>query len=80
MMPAFYHCPRCQSFKVKEQEKTIFCPECELTFDKKFLQILKDEDILANEELEGVIDVFIEDGDDNDVDNDNDGNDLRLIP
>ncbi|MHA1625893.1 MAG: hypothetical protein ACTSXN_08735 [Promethearchaeota archaeon] len=51
MMPTYYHCPRCQSFQVKERERSVFCPKCELNFDKKFLQILEDEDILANEEL-----------------------------
>ncbi|MHA1671631.1 MAG: hypothetical protein ACTSV5_13815 [Promethearchaeota archaeon] len=72
MMPIYYHCPCCQSFQVKEREKSIFCPICKLNFDKKFLQILKDEDILANEELKGIIDVFADDNDDN--------GDLTLIP
>ncbi len=72
MMPTYYHCPRCQSFQVKEHNKSVFCFSCKLTFDKKFLNILEDEDILANEELEGIVDVFTEDKDDTD--------DLTLIP
>lgn len=68
----YYHCPRCQSFMVKERENTIYCFRCELTFDKKFLKILDDEDILANEELKGVIDAFLGDSDE--------PRDLRLVP
>ena len=64
LMPAQHHCPRCQSFLVKELERSIYCPACELTFDKKFLRVLRDEDILANEELEGIIDVVSEGGKD----------------
>ncbi len=71
-MPTHYHCPRCMSFQVKEQDRSIFCPRCKLNFDKKFLDLLEDEDILANEELNGIIDLFIEDTDDI--------NDLSLVP
>ena len=77
-MPTYYHCPRCQSFQVKERERSVFCPRCELNFDKKFLQILEDEDILANEELEGIIEVFAEDTDESD--DIEDADDLSLIP
>jgi len=72
MVPTYYHCPRCQSFEVKVHKTNVFCSSCKLTFDKKFLKILEDEDILANEELEGIVDVFTEDKDDTD--------DLTLIP
>jgi len=71
-VPPYYHCPRCQSFRVKEDGKSVFCPKCELTFDKKLLKILDDEDILANEELEGIVDIFL--GDSGDI------GDLKLIP
>jgi len=72
MMPTYYHCPRCQSFQLKIRDTSVFCSSCKLTFDKKSLKILKDEDILANEELKGIIDVFAEDKEDAD--------DLTLIP
>ena len=72
MMPTLYHCPRCQTFQVKERQRTIYCFKCELTFDKKFLKLLSDEDILSNEELEGFIEIFLEDPDD--------ASDMRLIP
>lgn len=50
-----YHCPRCQSSRVHEELSTIYCPHCKLTFDKKMMGELKDENILANEELEGIV-------------------------
>jgi hypothetical protein len=56
-----YHCPRCQSFQVIVNATEVFCFNCRLTFDKKFLQLLDDEDILANEELEGIIDILVDD-------------------
>jgi len=68
LMPAHHHCPRCQSLRVEEREKSIYCPACELTFDKKFLRVLMDEDILANEELEGMLDVVSESGNDSEDD------------
>lgn len=61
MMSIRYYCPRCHSFQVIVNVTDIFCFNCKLTFDKKFLQLLEDEDILANEELEGIIDIFAED-------------------
>jgi len=71
-MPTFYHCPRCKSFRLKVLKTSVFCSSCKLTFNKKSLKILKDEEILANEELKGIIDVFTEDKEDAD--------DLTLIP
>ena len=70
LMPAHHHCPRCQSLRVEERERSIYCPRCELTFDKKFLRVLRDEDILASEELEGIIDIFKENA--NDLEDDGD--------
>lgn len=78
MMPTFYHCPRCQSFHVKEHERSVFCSRCELNFDKKFLQLLADGDILANEELEGIFKVFTDNPDDFEDSDDYDG--ITLIP
>ena len=65
-MSTHYHCPRCQSFQVIVNVTDVFCFSCKLTFNKKFLQFLDDEDILANEELEGIIDAFPEDKEDAD--------------
>jgi len=81
LMSPHYHCPRCQSFQVKEHKNIIFCPRCELTFDKTFLRTLHDEDILANEELEGIVDVFtdIAAEDLGDVDDIDDVDDLRSL-
>jgi len=59
-MLAFYQCPRCQSFQVKEHERSVFCTRCELIFYKKCLRILENEAILANEELDGNIDIGTE--------------------
>jgi uncharacterized Zn finger protein (UPF0148 family) len=55
LMSSPYHCPRCQSPRVYETESTIYCPHCKLTFDKKMMDELEDEDMMANEELEGII-------------------------
>jgi hypothetical protein len=56
------HCPRCKGFKVWEIESNIFCPECELTFNKTVLKCLSDDLILAIEELEGILLPFEEEG------------------
>ena len=59
-----YHCPRCQSPQVNEELSTIYCPHCKLTFDKKMMDELEDEDVLANEELEGIVRTLDDYGDD----------------
>jgi len=56
------HCPRCKGFKVWELESNIYCPQCELTFNKTVLKCLSDDLILAIEELEGIIHPFEENG------------------
>ena len=66
-----YHCPRCKSPIVKKRDRSVFCVKCELHFDKMFLKFLEDEDILADEELEGILKAFDEDSDNN--------NNLELI-
>ena len=58
LMDSLYHCPRCQSSNVNLNEEGVHCPLCKLTFDEKFLMMLDDEDILANEELEGIFNLF----------------------
>ena len=62
-----YHCPRCHSYNIEKLKYKIYCSSCDLHFDKKFLRFLEDDDILADEELEGVIAVF--DDDLNDMNN-----------
>ena len=56
------HCPRCKGFKVWELESNIYCPNCELTFNKTVLKCLSDDLILAIEELEGILRPFGKEG------------------
>ena len=56
------HCPRCKGFKVWELDSNIYCPYCELTFNKTVLKCLSDDLILAIEELEGILRPFEENG------------------
>ncbi len=56
------HCPRCKGFKVWELDSNIYCPQCELTFNKSVLKCMSDDLILAIEELEGIIHPFKEKG------------------
>ena len=63
-----YHCPRCQSSRVYESVSTIFCPKCKLTFDLKMLALFEDDNVLSNEELEGMTHILEgDDGEDDDL-------------
>ncbi len=53
-----YHCPRCQNESIIEFEDSIHCHECDLDFDKDFLGVITDEDILSQQELGGVANSF----------------------
>lgn len=66
MISSQYHCPRCQSPKVYEGISTIYCPICKLTFDLKMLALFEDEEVLSNEELEGITRTFKGDDDEDD--------------
>lgn len=46
-----YYCPRCKSSDVEDWGVLIYCPHCDLEFDKEFLGKIDDEDILSREEL-----------------------------
>jgi hypothetical protein len=48
------HCPRCRSKDIIEYDDFIECPKCDLEFDKEFLGVIPDEDILARQELIGI--------------------------
>ena len=62
-----YHCPRCHSPKVYKTISTIYCPKCKLTFDVRMLVLYDDENVLANEELEGITGVLEGDDDEEDL-------------
>lgn len=53
-----YKCPRCESEDILEFDNFISCYKCHLDFDKKFLGVINDENILAREELKGIFDTF----------------------
>jgi hypothetical protein len=55
-----FHCPRCGSQDIIEYYDSIECPKCNLEFDKEFLGIIPDEDILARQELERFTRTFLE--------------------
>lgn len=51
-------CPRCKSEDILEFDDFISCNKCNLDFDKEFLGIIDNENILARGELKGIIDAF----------------------
>ena len=53
-----YHCPRCQNENIIELGDSIYCPKCDLDFDKEFLGVMPDEDVLSRQELGGVVNSF----------------------
>ena len=55
-----FHCPRCGSQDIIEYYDFIECPKCNLEFDKEFLGIIPDEDILSRQELEGISSTFLD--------------------
>jgi transcription elongation factor Elf1 len=55
-----FHCPRCGSKNIIEYDDFIECPKCDLEFDKEFLGIIPDEDILSRQELIAFTDAFVE--------------------
>jgi len=59
----YSHCPRCKNTLVFEVEGVISCPHCKLTFNKEILSLVEAEDILSNEELSDILDIFREEGD-----------------
>ncbi|MFX1478047.1 MAG: hypothetical protein ACFFCI_07935 [Promethearchaeota archaeon] len=53
-----YYCPRCKSSDVEDWGEIIYCPHCDLEFDKEFFGEVDDEDILSREELSAFTKVF----------------------
>ena len=53
-----YHCPACKNEEIIESDKSIHCPHCKLDFEKEFLGVIDDENILSQQELGGIIDAF----------------------
>ena len=60
-MPSEYHCPRCQSEAVIVYDNSIECTDCGLTFSIESIESdIDDENILAEEELQGIAKAFDE--------------------
>ncbi len=60
-MPSEYYCPRCQSEEVIVYEDHIECLQCGLNFSIEALESdIANENITAEEELQGVADAFDE--------------------
>ena len=59
-MPAPYYCPRCKTLEVIEYPNSIECPNCLLTFGKRHIGIILDEEILAFGEVGAFINGFEE--------------------
>ncbi len=53
-----YYCPRCNSTEIIDHGDYIECLECHLDFFTNFIGEINDENILAEQELKGVIDSF----------------------
>ena len=51
-------CPRCKSEDILEFDDFISCNKCYLDFDKEFLGVNDNENILARKELKRIIDAF----------------------
>ena len=60
-MPSEYYCPRCQSEEVIVYDDHIECLQCGLDFSIETMESdIEEENILAEEELQGVADAFDE--------------------
>ena len=53
-----FHCPRCNNKSTYFMNEIISCPVCKLSFNKNMLELFKDENILSNEELIAIMDIF----------------------
>jgi len=53
-----YYCPRCGSPYILISKYNIYCSLCGLSYNKKQIEKMNDENILANEEIEGIFDIF----------------------
>ena len=60
-MPSEYYCPECKSEDVIVYEDHIECNKCHMNFFIEDLESdIEDENILAEEDLSGVVDAFDE--------------------
>jgi ribosomal protein S27AE len=55
---AMDQCPRCGSPNLLEYGDIVECGECHLTFRKRFLDEMDEDEILAEEEKKGFLDAF----------------------
>ncbi len=53
-----YYCPQCGSPYILISKYNIYCPLCGLSYNKKRIEDTNKEKLLANEELEGIWNVF----------------------
>ncbi|MFX1365819.1 MAG: hypothetical protein ACFFCE_00340 [Promethearchaeota archaeon] len=53
-------CPRCGNAKIIDYFNLIYCPVCKLDFDKKFLGVFDNKNILSLQELGGIVGIFDE--------------------
>ena len=54
MLNPFY-CPRCKTSSIVEYPDTIECPDCFLEFNKNFIGVIPDDEILAIAEMDAII-------------------------
>ena len=60
-MPSGYYCPRCHSHEIIVYQDHIECTDCRLSFSiETLLTDIEDENILAEEELQGISKAFSE--------------------
>jgi len=52
------YCPQCGNPYILISKLNIYCPSCGLSYSKKQIESLGEDNILANEELEGIIKIF----------------------
>jgi hypothetical protein len=58
-MPSEFRCPLCHSADIIDYEKIIECPHCGRRWHKEFISgNIDEEDILSDEELEGILHTF----------------------
>ena len=53
-----YYCPQCGNPYILISKFNIYCPLCGLSYSKKQIEGLSKDNVLANEELEGILEIF----------------------
>lgn len=54
----FYYCPQCGSPYILISKFNIYCPLCGLSYNKKQIDRISEDNLLTKDELEGIIDVL----------------------